>query len=158
MTKGIIRDEPPFDVAAVPHLGAYDQIGRAFARHWDLVVAHGLTGQQGPGVGFYHDSPAEVPEADLRSHAGVKIAVGMALPDVFERLSVAGGRVAVLTHKGPYAGLKAAWNTLCANWLPGSGETVSGLAPYEVYLNAPHVTAFANLLTEICQPLRAQRA
>ena len=93
MTKVIIRDEPPFDVAAVPHRGAYDQIGRA------------------------------------------------------------GGRVAVLTHKGPYSGHKAGWNALYADCLPGSGESASGAALIEVYLNARHDTAPDDLLTEICVPL-----
>lgn len=57
--------------------------------------------------------------------------------------------MAVMHCKGPYAGLKAAYDYLFGEWLPKSGEDPS----FEIYLNDPTDTALDDLLTDICVPL-----
>jgi AraC family transcriptional regulator len=78
---------------------------------------------------------------------------GTALPPSHERLTLAGGRVAVLTHRGPYGGIAAAWDALY-RWLEASGEVEADAPSYDRYLNGPEDTAPENLLTELCLPLR----
>ena len=60
----------------------------------------------------------------------------------------------MLTYKGPYSGIHAAYHSLFGNWLPGSGEEPADQPCYEVYLNNPRDTAPEDLLTEICLPLK----
>jgi AraC family transcriptional regulator len=154
MSDFTIRDEPAFEVAAIPHHGDYTKIGAAFSRHWDLVMQHGLADRMRAGIGLYYDDPAVVPEAELRSHAGCEVIPGTPLPEVFDRVAFPAGRVAVLTYKGPYDGIPAAWRELYGHWLPGSGAEAADRVPYERYLNAMHDTAPADLLTEIVVPLK----
>jgi AraC family transcriptional regulator len=154
MSEFLIRDEPAFEVAALPHHGAYNEIGAAFGRQWELVMQHGLADRMGAGVGCYYDDPSVVPEAELRSHAGCEVVPGTPLPECFDRIVFPAGRVAVLTYKGPYSGIPAAWRELYGQWLPDTGEEVADRVPYERYLNAMHNTAPEDLLTEIVVPLK----
>jgi AraC family transcriptional regulator len=76
------------------------------------------------------------------------------LPDGFDDVTVPGGRHAVLTLKGPYTGIPAAWTWLYGDWFPASGEEPADRAPFEIYRNSPADTPPAELITEICVPLR----
>ena len=58
------------------------------------------------------------------------------------------GRYAARVHKGGYEGLPGAWTALKKEWLPKSGQRMSGPS-YELYLNDPMSTPKAELLTEI---------
>jgi AraC family transcriptional regulator len=60
----------------------------------------------------------------------------------------------VVTYKGPYSGLEAAYTALFGNWLPESGEEPADAPCYELYLNSPMDTAPEDLITEICLPLK----
>ncbi|NBZ88199.1 AraC family transcriptional regulator [Stagnihabitans tardus] len=147
-----LRTDPARRLAAMPHKGAYYQISRAFEKLGATLGARGLYGQAGLMVGVYYDSPGAVAEADLRSHAGVELPQGeIAAP--LEEITLPAGRHAVLTFRGPYAGLQAAYDQLFGIWLPASGETPADSPVFEVYLNTPMDTAPEDLLTEICLPL-----
>lgn len=149
-----ISDQPARVLAAIPHKGAYIEVGRAFETAGALCAARNLWPQVKGMVGVYYDDPDAVAEADLRSHAGVWVPEELALDAPFERVELSGGKSAVLHFKGPYAGLKAAYDYLYGNWLPQSGEEAREEPSYEVYLNSPVDTAPADLLTDICVPLK----
>lgn len=149
-----IRTEPPRRLAAVAHKGPYPEIGRAFETLSSTIAARGLFGQVGKMIAAYYDSPADVKPADLRSHAGFEMPPDVTLSAPLEELRLPGGRHAVLTFKGPYAGLQAAYDQLFGLWLPQSGEVPADSPVFEVYLNSPMDTAPADLVTEICLPLR----
>lgn len=148
-----IRTCPPLTLAALPHRGAYNDISRAFEKLGTIFAARGLFPQVRGMVGVYYDSPAETPAADLRSHAGYVVAEGLAFDPPIEIVRLAPGRHAVLTHKGPYTALAAAYDQLFCVWLPESGEEAASRPAYEVYLNTPMDTAPEDLVTEIHLPL-----
>jgi len=60
----------------------------------------------------------------------------------------------MLLHNGPYAELEKSYDWLYCNWLPQSGEQPADAPAYEEYLNSPQDTAPAELLTQICMPLK----
>lgn len=151
-----IEDRPPLRLAAMPHKGPYYEIGNAFQKLAAAFATHGLWPKAGPMVGIYYDDPSSVPAEDLTSHAGITVAADVVLPDGVEDIAVAGGRMAVYLHKGPYANLPLAWSHVYGDWLPGSGEEVGDSVPYEYYLNDPSNTAPDDLRTEICVPLKPQ--
>ncbi len=68
-------------------------------------------------------------------------------------LDLAGGRHAVLLHKGPYAELNKAYAWLYGTWLPQSGEEAADRPVHEEYLNNPRDLPPAEWLTQICLPL-----
>jgi AraC family transcriptional regulator len=150
-----ISDLPPMRLAALPHTGPYIGIGETFGRVWARAMDAGLGPRlSGPAVGLYYDDPSSVPAAELRAHAGMEVTGDGPLPEGFDAVVVPGGRHAILTLKGPYTGIPAAWSWLYGEWFPASGEEPADRAPFEVYRNGPADTEPADLLTEICVPLR----
>lgn len=150
-----IETHPARPVLALLHTGPYAAIGPTFDRLGAAIAHHGLgPAIAGPGVGIYHDDPETTPQQQLRAHAGVVVAAGTAPPDGLEALNLPGGRVAVLTLKGPYAGIAAAWSWLYGHWVPASGEEPADQPAYELYPNGPADTAPPDLVTLVCVPLR----
>lgn len=147
-----VRDEPSRRLAGLPHKGAYDEIGRSFEALGAICESRGLWPRTGATVGVYFDSPDDMPASDLRSFAGAEFRGD--LPEGLEEMQLAGGRTAVLTFKGPYSGLAAAYHSLFGNWLPQSGEEPADAPCFEIYLNDPRDTAPGELVTEICLPLK----
>jgi len=147
------RTEPARRVVALPHKGAYAEIGKSFEAFGALCESRQLWSHVGPAIGIYMDSPDTVPVEDLRSYAGAEYR-GDDTPEGMEAVQIPGGKTAVLTFKGPYSGLEAAYHSLFGNWLPDSGEEPADQPCYEIYLNDPRETAPEELLTEICLPLK----
>jgi AraC family transcriptional regulator len=155
MLPVILRDEPARRLAAVPHRGSYFEINRAFEKLAALMAARGLFASAGKMVGVYYDDPSSVAAKALRSHAGCELGDAAPIDAPLEVVKLPAGPHAVLTFKGPYAGLPAAYDQLYGSWLPASGHVPADAPPFEVYLNSPMDTAPDDLLTEICLPLRA---
>ena len=148
-----LRTDPARRLVCLPHKGAYPEIGRAFEKLGATIAARGLFPRMGHMVGVYYDSPADVAPDALRSHAGFETAADTPIAAPLQEVDLPGGRHAVLTFKGPYAGLPAAYDQLFGIWLPTSGETPANSPIFEVYLNTPMDTAPEDLVTEICLPL-----
>lgn len=149
-----IRTEAPIHLAAVPHTGAYHEISRAFQKLSGLMASRDLFRYAGRMIAVFHDDPQSVPEPDLRSQAGFEITGKADLSAPLEEITLAGGRQAVLTYTGPYAGLPAAYDELFGVWLPQSGEEPADAPSFEVYLNTPMDTAPEALVTELHLPLK----
>jgi AraC family transcriptional regulator len=148
-----IMERPALRVIGLAHRGAYNQIGPVFEQLGAAVTEAGLWPEAIEVLGLYFDDPSQVPEADLRSLAGIAVRDGVTQPAGFAEERLAAGRFAVLRHRGPYEGLPAAWGWLMSDWLPKSGETPRAAVPCEVYRNAPGEVAPEDLLTDICMPI-----
>jgi AraC family transcriptional regulator len=149
-----IRSEAPLRLAALPHKGAYHEISRAFQKLSAVMASRDLFRNAGRMVGVFYDDPQSVPVADLRSHAAFEINGRSDFSAPLEEITLAAGRHAVLTYKGPYAGLPAAYDQLFGIWLPASGEDPADAPSFEVYLNTPMDTAPEDLVTELHLPLK----
>jgi AraC family transcriptional regulator len=148
------RTQSDITLAATPHKGAYFEINRAFQALTTTMAARGLFPKAGRMIAVFYDDPNSVPAADLRSHAGFEMLGEVAIEPPLESVHLTGGRHAVLTYTGPYAGLPAAYDQLYMSWLPGSGEEPADTPSFEVYLNSPMDTAPENLVTELHLPLK----
>ena len=158
------KDDPMFDVtisempakrlAALPHTGPYLEVGKTFEKLGTIAASRGLWPNVRGMSGLYYDDPNAVAAKDLRSHAGLSVTDDLEMPDDLEEIAVSGGRFAVLEFKGPYSGLKAAYDYLYGAWLPNSGEEPRDAPAMENYLNAPQDTAPEDLVTQICMPLK----
>ena len=149
-----IRTEPARRLATIAHKGPYPEIGRAFEKLSATIAARGLFSQVRNMVGVYHDSPSDTAPADLRSHAGFEVGQDTPVDAPLEVVTLPGCRHAVLSFKGPYAGLHAAYDQLFGVWLPQSGEEPGDGPLFEIYLNSPMDNAPDDLLTDICMPLK----
>ncbi|HFQ15428.1 MAG TPA: AraC family transcriptional regulator [Rhodobacteraceae bacterium] len=148
-----IRTEPARRLAVLPHAGAYENIGKSFESFLAICRTRALWPQIGAMIGVYFADPGTVPEAELTSLAGAEW-LGRAIPEGMMEHHLPGGRTVVLTYKGPYSRIDAAYQTLFGDWLPNSGEEPADTPAYNILLNAPHDTAPQDLLTEICLPLK----
>jgi AraC family transcriptional regulator len=149
-----ITERPALRVAAVHHVGPYQQIGGAFARLGEIAGKAGLFGHAGSQmIGVYHDDPRTVAPEQLRSDAGVTVAKDVTLPAGLEEVHVDGGKYAMTTHIGPYEQLPDTWRRLMGEWLPASGHRTRAGVSYEIYGNDPTTTPPPLLETEIYIPI-----
>ena len=156
MPDVIIHDEPGRLVASIAHKGAYSTVSEAMQKADALLAQSGRVRDVAEMVVVYHDNPAHVAEADLRSHAGFVLKPGCHVPDGFEALTLEAGRYAVCTHRGAYSGLAASYDWLMNQWLPGSAEDYAGASMFEVYVNSPDNTPVEKLITKIYLPLEEE--
>lgn len=148
-----IEDQPARRLATIAHRGDYMKIGEAFEKAGATVAARGLGPHLGAMVGVYFSDPDAVPEPELKSAAGFEIADAAEIAPPLAEIRLAAGRHAVLTFRGPYTGLPAAYAYLFGPWLEASGEEPRNAPPYELYVNTPMDTKPDDLLTLICLPL-----
>ncbi|GFE66384.1 AraC family transcriptional regulator [Litoreibacter roseus] len=149
-----VTDQPPRRLAAIPHTGPYLEIGKTFEKASTLFTTRELWPQAQGMVGVYYDDPNAIAAEDLSSHAGIAVSSEMDMPADFDEITIRGGKYAVMHYKGPYAGLKAAYDHLYGNWLPTSGEEPDNAPPIEIYLNSPREVEPDALLTDVCVPLK----
>jgi AraC family transcriptional regulator len=154
-----IRDSQPVRLAAFRHQGHYLEIGPVFERLFAWAGPRGLMGPTTRGIGIYYSDTASAPPAEWRSDACISVAADVMPPDDADGprlIDLAGGRHAVLRHKGPYAELHHAYAWLFGQWLPGSGEVPADRPVFEEYLNNPRDLPPEDWLTEINLPLVAR--
>jgi AraC family transcriptional regulator len=152
-----IRHLPAMQTVTVDHQGDYMEIGKAFETLYGCLGMRQLFQPDMRMVGIYLDDPTVTPQAELRSKAGVIHSSPLAEGASQAPLSpstIHSGDYAVLKYRGPYANMREAYQWLYGQWLPASGRDAADAPVFEEYLNNPRTTAPADLLTEICLPLR----
>ena len=106
-------EPPPVEVKELPamrllflrHVGPYAEVGATWGR---LMAWAGMRGLLGPGmklIGIVHDDPDVTPPDKVRYDAAVTVNRPVQPEGEFGVMELAGGRYAVLRHKGPYQGL-----------------------------------------------------
>ena len=146
-------DAPQRRIAAMSHKGPYHQIGATYAKLAAVLGQRQMFRHAQGMLAVYYDDPDATKAADLSSHAGVIMPPEVEISDPLEDVIVAGGRLAVMHFKGPYAGLPAAYNYLYGDWLRQSEAKLRDAPSFELYLNDPSDTAPEDLLTDICVPI-----
>ena len=149
-----ITTQPQLRTATVHHVGSYSRISEAFGPLGSIAGAAGLLGPDTLMIGIYHDDPATVPEADLRSEAAVVIPPSAKIPNGLAEIVIPAGRYARTTHVGPYDQLPDVWARLMGEWLPRSEHRVGDGMNYELYRNNPMNAKPHELITELYVPLR----
>ncbi len=154
-----IKNLEPLKLAAVAHYGDYIEIGRTFEALMTWATGSDVLKEAHGAAAVYYDDPAAVPEDQRRSEAGLVVTRDIGPETItgdrqVRMIEVAGGRHAVLVFKGPYEELQQPYDWLYGTWLPESGEEAADQPLHEKYLNDASKTPPAELLTEICLPLK----
>ena len=140
-------------LAAIRHVGPYNQIGPSFRELGRIAGAAGLF--KNPGsvmVGVYHDDPTKVAPEKLRSAAGITIADDAEVPAGLVEEKVEAGEYAVTTHIGSYERLPDAWRRATEE-LAADGRPRRNGPSYEMYLNDPSQVPESELKTQIYVPV-----
>ena len=142
-------------MARVRHVGRYNEIGPCFERLFKWAATIGA--RPGRVLTLSYDDPDAVAPESLRSDACVELRTDASPPAGISLDKLGAGRYAVYTHRGPYDGISEAYKCLFGSCLPQSGEELDDRPCMELYRNTPLDTAPAELLTDLCLPLRAAR-
>ncbi len=144
---------PDLPVAFMRHVGTYAEVGAT----WDRLLLElgrlGYLGGDARFIGLCHDDPEVTPADKLRYDACVSVATPPAVGGDLGFQTIPGGLYAVTTHFGAYAQLGLTYAQLLGRWLPRSGYALRSTPCLEMYLNDPHSTDPADLLTDIYAPL-----
>lgn len=151
-----LRDTKPVRLAALRHHGHYLEIGPVFGRLYAWAAPRGLMAPTTRGIGIYYSDTNALPPAEWKSDACISVGPEVKGDDEVRVIDLAGGRHAVLLHKGPYAELHKAYNWLFGTWLPASGEEPADRPCFEEYLNNPQEVPPEEWLTEFSLPLVAK--
>lgn len=153
-----IRDLPRMRLVAIAHQGSYMHIGHAFDQLFGKLAAQGLARPGMRSIALFHDDPSVVRDEELRSHACAEGWAGGQVEAPLTVVDIPSGPCAVLSHMGPYASMKAAYQWLFGHWLVQSGRDPAHAPVIEEYLNSPRETSPRDLRTNICLPLMPMAA
>jgi AraC family transcriptional regulator len=148
-----IKNIADLEVVSIEHKGAYNKINKTFDKLFGWLGQRGLVDAKTRVLSIGYDDPATVPENELRSRACATLSKTCSIEAPIEKVTIDGGRYAVLRYKGPYDALPAIYQWLFGTWLLESGMRLRDTPPFEEYLNTPLDTAPSELLTDIYIPL-----
>lgn len=149
-----IRQLAPTRVIALRYVGAYPEIGRGFEMLRAWANPRGVIRSGAGALAVFYDDPAAVPEAELRADVCMMAGPEVEGDDLVRVTEIPGGRHAVLTYRGPYAGGEGPFQALFGQWLPASGEEPADTPHFERYMNDPMLNPPSELVTEVCLPLK----
>ena len=157
MTSSIevtVKETEPRTLAYLSMKGPYSQIGETFNRLYATIVEKGLV-PAGPPVGFYYNTPGQVPDEqlywELCSPVAGEVSVGGPDEKGFGIKQLEPVQVAATIHKGSFENVGDTYGAL-AGWIAENGYQVNGPGE-EVYLSDPGTTPPEELTTEVRFPV-----
>lgn len=152
---------PPLDVLTATGRGMDDgDMSRAarqgFDELWPALEAAGLVPRVARCIALMPDEPTSRNDQEARMWCGAVFEAplpSLALHGSLAWRQLPGGRHAVFTHIGPYAGLHRAWQAIYAQWLPATGYALRDTPPFEHYVTDPATLPPAQWRTDIHMPI-----
>ena len=141
------------EIARIRHVGPYDEVGPSFERLFGWAASIGA--EVGRVLTLSYDDVDDVRAENLRSDACLEMRTDASPPPGITLDTIEAGRYAIYTHRGPYDGIAEAYQRMFSRWLPQSGEDIDNRPHMEVYRNALPDVPPADLLTDLCLPLKA---
>lgn len=160
-----VKKFKPVLVAAVRHVGPYEQCAPAWERLCKLLYSAGLFTQEAIAYGISYDDPDTTPVEKCRMDVCLTLPEGVdaTTPELASLLQTTelftqqignGGEYACVLIKGPYSLLHPAYRSLYSEWLPQCGREPGDSLGFEAYYNDPSHTPPEELLSEIFIPLK----
>lgn len=147
------RVEPARRVLTCRHVGAYDDVGRAWEQLMALAPRVPGVRLDRPTLGFVYDDPEITDPALCRYDAAVELDIAAPTPAVPAGLAlreIPGGTYAIHLHHGGYDNILDSYIALLGEWLPRQGLDLADEPVLERYLVPFGQAAMADLRTAIC--------
>ena len=147
------RTLQPMRIAAIHHVGPYQDVGRVWERLAEWVGRRFAFGPDTQLFGASYDDPEVTDPRHLRYDACVTVDDGIEPEGEVEVRTFPGGRYAVALHEGPYDRLSDTYAILFGRWCRENDREPGEPPALEFYLNDPNDTPPDDLLTEVWVPL-----
>lgn len=146
-----LKKTESMQVAIISHVGSYREAGK----HYEEIAK--WLGQKklkitDPPLGWFYDSPEEVPAQKLRSDVGFPFKGEVKPEGKIKIKKIPAQEVVYTIHKGPYREVGPSY-TAIFQYAKKAGYTSTG-CPIEIYLNDPSKVPESELLTEIQLPIK----
>ena len=151
-----IEKVQPFHVAFVRHVGPYNEVGTAWGKLCTWAGPRGLLRPDSVFIGLCHDDPEVTPPDKVRYDACIRVDETFQAEGEIGVQTVAGGKYAMTTHRGPHDRLGQTYAKLCGQWLPENGYEPRSAPSFEIYRNNPETTPPEDLLTDVHVPVEAR--
>jgi AraC family transcriptional regulator len=148
----------PETVAYIRHVGPYKGDAMLFRRLFGQLFAwaepRGLMGPEPRYFSLFQDNPNLTPAARQRLEVALVVPPGTAPSGEVGVRTSEGGLYATARVRVLLEDYAAQWNTLVADWLPGSGYQPDQRPAMEFYLNNPETDPEGRYDVEMCLPVR----
>ena len=132
--KVALIDRHPATIAYHRHLGPY---GEPIARFWqESYVPWAVMNKLGADharYGISHDDPSITAPEQCRYDACAEVSADFMATGSALKMTLPGGKYAVLKFKGTVEQIGEAWSALLRDWLPSSGLQLDGRPCFEYY-------------------------
>jgi len=153
--KVSLIERQPTTIAYLRHLGPY---GEPIARFWqETYVPWAIMNKLGKGharYGIAYDDPSITAPDQCRYDACAEVSPDFMATGGALKMTIPGGKYAVLNFKGTVEQVGEAWGALLRDWLPSSGLQLDARPCFEYY---PKDAAFdcetEEFECEICIPV-----
>lgn len=145
-----VRQRDETKVAFIRHVGSYFDVGKAWDKLCSWGFSNNLLNDDTEFLGLCYDDPEITPEGRIRYDACISVTQEIEPHPEIGTQIVPGGKYAVTTHYGAYAGLLDTYRELYGKWLPNSGyQVVNSIASFEKYITTSDDMESDDLVTEI---------
>ena len=149
------KELPALHVAALRHVGPYQEVGQAFGRLMAWAGPRGLLRfPETQALAVYHDDPGAVEAAKLRSDACITVPEGTPVEGEVTTMTIPGGLFAVGHFQLEESEYGTAWDKLMGEYVPQSDHVADDRSCYELYLNDPQQHPQGKHIVDICWPVR----
>ena len=143
---------PKLHVAAVRHVGPYEDADAALEKLMRWAASCGLLRASPRLLGVAYDDPTITHPSRLRYDAAIVLPPNARVAKGATRRTLGGGRYAVTTHRGPYETLGDAYKRICGDWMELNGRTLGAGPALEFYRVTP-ADRSDTIVTDVCMPL-----
>jgi AraC family transcriptional regulator len=144
---------PTLHVAAIRHVGPYEEADEALEKLMRWAASCGLLRASPKLLGAAYDDPTITHPSRLRYDAAIVLPANARVAKGAARLTLAGGRYAVTTHRGPYETLGDAYKRICGDWMELNGRRPGAGPALEFYRSTPANGKSDGVVTDVCMPL-----
>ena len=148
-----ILDLAPRRMAAIRHIGPYNEIGPAFERLGAWAAPLGIFAEPNARMfSVQYNDPRETPPDELRSDVGIFVGNDRIGEGDIEIREAPAGRYVRATYLGPYEGLPDAWERFVAA-ADARGFALREGPTFEVYVGDPRTDPPESLRTDLHLPV-----
>lgn len=152
-TKISVKEMPAMNLIYCRHMGAFNQIGRAYEKLFAWAGPRGLVSPDTKTVTVYHDDPSITSVEKVRQDASLIVEGDVKVEGEIGKFALPGGRYAVGRFELKETEFEQAWNTMCA-WLTDSGFQPGEGCTYELYHNHYSEAEEHRFIVDICIPVK----